>query len=126
MAQSQYEPQWISYGLYDGTSLIGYAMCGTDIITGNIWIDRFMIDCCFQGQGYAKAFLPLLISHLQSSYDCPQIYLSLHPDNEQAHKLYATFNFHANGEMEFGEEVMVLDLPQREGLDGSYFECKAR
>ena len=47
----------------------------------SVWLDRFMIDQRYQGKGYAKRFLRLLI-HLQNKFECKTIYLSLHPDNK--------------------------------------------
>ncbi len=47
-----------------------------------------MIDQQYQGKGYAKRFLRLLIQFLQNKFECKTIYLSLHPDNKLAMGLY--------------------------------------
>lgn len=64
--------------------------------TQSAWLDRFMIDYRFQGNGYAKRFLPLLIQNIQYQYGCKKIYLSLHPDNKLAQQLYKSFGFRLN------------------------------
>ncbi|RHW32307.1 GNAT family N-acetyltransferase [Oceanobacillus profundus] len=115
LAESQFEKNGISFGLYDVETLVGYAMYGWySYSTESAWLDRFMIDYRFQGNGYAKRFLPLLIQHITSRYGCRKIYLSLHPDNKPAQNLYESFGFCLNGEIDdsgpvFGV-VMQLDM----------------
>ncbi len=66
----------------------------------SIWLDRFMIDQQYQGKGYAKRFLRLLIQFLQNKFECKTIYLSLHPDNKLAMGLYESFGFRLNGDID--------------------------
>ncbi|MEC2077187.1 GNAT family N-acetyltransferase [Metabacillus fastidiosus] len=101
LAESQFEENGISVGLYDKETLVGYAMYGwSSSSTQSAWLDRFMIDCQFQGKGYAKQFIPLLIQRIQQQYSCKKIYLSLHPNNKLAQNLYESFGFYLNGEMD--------------------------
>ncbi|ASK63974.1 spermidine acetyltransferase [Virgibacillus phasianinus] len=101
LAESQFEKNGISFGLYDGETLVGYAMYGwPSHSTQSAWLDRFMIDYRFQGNGYAKQYLPLLIQQMTCQYGCKKIYLSLHPDNKPAQKLYESFGFRLNGEVD--------------------------
>ncbi|WOV86766.1 GNAT family N-acetyltransferase [Sporosarcina oncorhynchi] len=113
LAQSKFEPEWKSVGLYDGNVLIGYAMHGYDKSNGDVWLDRFMIDSTFQGQGYASRFLPILLRHMRELYACDRIYLSIYPDNSRAQHLYEKFGFTLNGQVddvgEFPCLVMELD-----------------
>ncbi|CAM3974482.1 GNAT family N-acetyltransferase [Mesobacillus zeae] len=115
LAESQFEKNGTSVGLYDDESLVGYAMHGWHSqINQSAWLDRFMIDYRFQGSGYAKRFLPMLIQEIQQQYSCRKIYLSLHPENVQAQKLYESFGFRLNGEIDDSGPVvgvvMELDL----------------
>ena len=66
----------------------------------SVWLDRFMIDQRYQGKGYAKRFLRLLIQFLQNKFECKTIYLSLHPDNKPAMGLYESFGFRLNGDID--------------------------
>ncbi|GED72396.1 hypothetical protein BRE01_60980 [Brevibacillus reuszeri] len=52
LAQSGFETEWISVGLYDGDTAVGYAIHGVDLENGQVWLDRFMIDGRHQGRGY--------------------------------------------------------------------------
>lgn len=113
LAESKFEENGISVGLYDGKTLVGYAMYGFySQQTESAWLDRFMIDFHFQGNGYAKRFMPLLIKHIQSTYGCKKIYLSVHPDNHQAIKLYEAFEFRLTGDIDDSGPVtgVVMEL----------------
>ncbi|MCU4774985.1 GNAT family N-acetyltransferase [Bacillus wiedmannii] len=101
LAESRFEENSTSVSLYDGKQLIGYAMygwyCDED---QSIWLDRFMIDASFQGKGYAKPLLRLLIEYLHQKFHCKTIYLSIHPDNKFALRLYESIGFRLNGEID--------------------------
>ncbi|KLA29681.1 MULTISPECIES: GNAT family N-acetyltransferase [Bacillus cereus group] len=101
LAESLYEGNGTSVGLYDGETLVGYAMYGWYCEKRkSVWLDRFMIDEQYQGKGYAKRFLHLLIQFLQDKFECKTIYLSLHPDNKLAMGLYESFGFRLNGDID--------------------------
>ncbi|MFD3449681.1 GNAT family N-acetyltransferase [Microbacteriaceae bacterium 4G12] len=101
LAESLYEKNATSLALYDEETLVGYAMYGWySEKDESVWLDRFMIDQNFQGNGYAKRFLSLLIKYLQQKYPCKKIYLSLHPDNRLAMKIYESFGFHLTGDID--------------------------
>ncbi|MEY8347027.1 GNAT family N-acetyltransferase [Bacillus cereus] len=119
LAESLYEENGTSVGLYDGDTLIGYAMYGWYSAKNNsVWLDRFMIDYHFQGNGYAKRFLHLLIQYLQQKFQCTKIYLSLHPENKLAMKLYESFGFHLTGDIDDEGPVVgvVMELPIDESI----------
>ncbi|MBP2002275.1 diamine N-acetyltransferase [Paenibacillus shirakamiensis] len=101
-------------GLYIDELLVGFAMYGyfpQEKPNGRVWLDRYLIDMKYQGQGWGKILLQSLIDHLVRLYDCEQIYLSLYDDNEIALKLYQKFGFRFNGELDVnGERVMVKQL----------------
>ncbi|MFC7392025.1 GNAT family N-acetyltransferase [Scopulibacillus cellulosilyticus] len=109
LVQSKYHPEWKSVAIYDGNTPVGYCMYGTDIEKNQIWLDRFMIDQHYQGKGYGKQAIPLLIDCIVETYQCDRIYLSIHPENFAAQKLYESFGFKLTEEMDFGEAVMVFD-----------------
>lgn len=113
LAESLYEGKGTSIGLYDGEILVGYAMYGWySEKEESVWLDRLMIDHKFQGKGYAKRFMVLLIEHLQQIYHCKKIYLSLHPENKLAMRLYESFGFRLTGEIDDSGPVVgvVMEL----------------
>ena len=101
LAESLYEGNGTSVCLYDGEILVGYAMYGWYLEESkSVWLDRFMIDQQYQGKGYAKRFLRLLIQFLQQQFKCTIIYLSLHPDNKHAMMIYESLGFRLNGDID--------------------------
>lgn len=115
LAQSKFEPEWKSVGLYDGNQLVGYAMHGRDKTTGDVWLDRFMIDLNFQGKGYASRFLNLLIAEVVRLYACDFIYLSIYPGNTKAQHLYEKYGFVLNGKIDDVGEFpgLIMELETR-------------
>lgn len=82
-----------------------------DNLDGRVWLDRFFIDEHYQGKGLGKKMLKALIQHLAGLYKCKKIYLSIFENNIHALRLYQTFGFQFNGELDFnGEKVMVKEL----------------
>lgn len=112
--------EWEYYqpvGLYYKDTLVGFAMYGwfpdfdeddVEIEEGTVWLDRFLIDQRFQGQGLGSKMLSFLIKHLAKLYKCDEIYLSIFDENTHALRLYRKFGFSFNSEYDFnGEKVMV-------------------
>ena len=103
---------WNPVAIYHGTDMIGFAMYGFfpyEDTHGRVWLDRFLIDDRYQGKGYGKTALKLLITRLFCEYQCNAIYLSLYQQNKHAYHLYTSFGFQENGEKDInGETVMCL------------------
>ncbi|WP_251639688.1 GNAT family N-acetyltransferase [Sporosarcina sp. NCCP-2716] len=102
--------QFRPVGLYAGETLVGFAMYGLfeeEGLAGRLWIDRLLIDVRYQGQGYGKRFMVLLIAHVLEQYGQQPIYLSVYPDNMNAIRLYEQLGFSFTGELdEHGEHIM--------------------
>lgn len=105
---------WRPIAICDESNIIGFAMYGLfpdEGANGRVWLDRFLIDEKYQGKGYGKMVLPLLISHIQNEYNCTKIYLSIYENNSVALNIYINIGFKFNGEFDInGEKVMVLNL----------------
>lgn len=115
LSEADRRKNWRPVGIYDGDTLIGFAMYGYFRLEyfplGKLWLDRFMIDQNYQGRGYGKTALKALIARLKSEYRCTKIYLSIIPGNHTAAKLYTQFGFQFNGKKDInGEQIMVLNL----------------
>ncbi len=75
---------------------------------GRVWLDRFFIDKIFQNKGYAHIVLPILLNKIKNTYGYNKLYLSVYKNNEKAIRLYKSFGFEFNGELDInGELVMV-------------------
>jgi diamine N-acetyltransferase len=100
-------------GLYRDGELVGFAMYGffSEEAESQVWLDRFLIDERFQGQGLGTIMLNAIIAHLVELYNCNEIFLSIYETNQTALHLYKKFGFQFNGELDDnGEKVMVKVL----------------
>ena len=100
---------WRSVGIYDNDILIGFAMYGyfSDPAPGQLWLDRLLIDKKYQGKGYGKQAVRLLLDRLHTEYQSDTVYLSVYENNPHAIKLYQQIGFQFNGEYDSkGERIM--------------------
>ncbi|WP_339324664.1 GNAT family N-acetyltransferase [Paenibacillus sp. FSL W8-0194] len=104
IAEAQFLPGFVTRAIYVDEILIGFSMYGLDPDDGNYWIYRFMIDERFQGRGYGKDAMQLIIREIESKHDRTNvIFLGYQPDNEGARKLYAKVGFKEVGIAPWGE-----------------------
>lgn len=74
-----------------------------------VWLDRLLIDHRYQGKGYGKTSVKVLIEHILRKYGNIDIYLSVYEKNKHAIQLYINCGFKFNGALDYnGEKVMVL------------------
>lgn len=101
---------WRPVGIYDGEVLIGFAMygCFPSPSTGQLWLDRLLIDKAYQGKGYGKQATLALLDRLYTEYGNDTIYLSVYENNINAIQLYKQIGFCFNGKYDTkGESIMV-------------------
>ena len=98
---------WRPVALLRGEEVVGFAMYGRFRNRRRVWLDRLLIDRAYQGRGYGRAFLGLLLERLFAEYRCDSIYLSLFDDNRQALALYESFGFVSTGERDTGGEAVM-------------------
>ncbi|QRG68442.1 GNAT family N-acetyltransferase [Brevibacillus choshinensis] len=108
LAQAKVEPEWIPKAIYIDDQLVGFTMYGLEMKNHFYFITRLMIDYRFQGKGYGKAAMLLVIDELKS-LGLKEIYTSFVPSNEGAKKLYTSIGFRFTGrDIEFGDEKEPL------------------
>ncbi len=94
---SAYHIQWNFYGIYLDNTLIGFAMHGRQTFGifpySQVWLDRFMIDKAYQGLGFGKKSLKLILQMLEQDYNTNTIYLSVHEQNKSSIALYEKMGF---------------------------------
>ena len=103
-----------------GFLMIGYneaALYGPEdeppkVLVNNYSLWRLMIDKRYQNRGYGREAIALALDFIRT-WPCGKaeyVSLSYEPDNEVAAKLYHSFGFRENGEMDGDEIVAVLKL----------------
>ena len=76
---------------------------------GRAWLDRLLTDRRFQGKGYGRAALRLLMASILQEFSCWELYLSFVSENNRAQRLYESEGVRLTGEGdENGEQIMVF------------------
>ncbi|WNS46329.1 GNAT family N-acetyltransferase [Paenibacillus sp. MMS20-IR301] len=110
IVESIYEADWTIKAVEEDGQLVGFAMYGLPEGSGAYELRRFMIDRKFQGRGYGKQALALIIREMEEKFACKEIYLSTEPGNSRGKHVYESQGFVSTGELQDGEEVYVLRI----------------
>jgi len=89
---------------------IGFALYGQDPASDRYFIVRLMIGASFQGRGFGREALRLLVAEIlaKNSRDC-SVYLGVAPGNARAVALCEGMGFEATGDVDGGEMIYRLD-----------------
>lgn len=98
IAQSVFEKGWVIKGIAKGDLLIGFTMYGFSEELQEYELCRFMIDHRYQGNGYGKEALKIIIDEMFNQYGCEKIYLSTDPNNLKGKHIYENAGFVFTGE----------------------------
>lgn len=108
------EGHWNShpFGIYSGDEPIGFLMYAANFAHSRIqvFIMRLMVDEKFQGKGYGRAALKLILESFRADERIRVVAISYGPENVGAKKLYASLGFVETGEMAGDENLAVLNL----------------
>ena len=91
-------------GIYNEDILVGFLMYAKDPDDGVYYVNRLMIDEKFQGNGYGKNALELLLVHLKSK-GAGTVDILHKPDNESAIRIYRSLGFELTKEA-LGDDVV--------------------
>ncbi|MCL2546869.1 MAG: GNAT family N-acetyltransferase [Oscillospiraceae bacterium] len=95
--------------IYKDEVMVGFVMLEYDEAEKECGIWRIMIDEKYQGMGYGKGAMNIVLEYIRSNPIFEIIYLHVKPDNGIAIKLYEELGFFIAGETdENGELPMVL------------------
>ncbi len=98
IAQSVYEKGWVIKGIAKDRLLIGFTMYGFSNELNAYELCRFMIDERYQGKGYGKCALKIIIADMLLNYGDIKIYLSTDPNNLRGKHIYESAGFVPTGE----------------------------
>lgn len=91
----------------DDDTIVGFAFYGWWEKKDAPLFCRYMIDVDYQGKGYGKRALPIIVDEMMSVYQTDRILLTLESKDERAVHLYTNFGFVPTGEAEEGEEIYM-------------------
>ena len=107
--------QWHPMGILHSGELIGFTMYGYFVESwgGRLWFDRLLLDRHFQGHGWGKEAIHVILTQMRREFPGEDIYLSVYDDNPHAISLYHFYGFEFNGELDInGEKIMRLPASQ--------------
>lgn len=110
IAQSKFHTFLECYGIYEEEKIVGFSAFGKNPEDGTIWLVRHMVDKNFQGKGYGKSGLNVVIKFLKNKYSCSEIYLDVVEENKIATNLYVKTGFKATGKKNGHSPIYKLDL----------------
>jgi diamine N-acetyltransferase len=92
IAESQFYKGSCSRAIYANSDLVGYALYGLDEATSHWKIFRLMIDARFQGKGYGREVMKLILEDIRQE-KAKVVLVRYNLENEIARKLYEGFGF---------------------------------
>lgn len=103
---------WTPYAFYAGDAMVGLAALAYEPGSAdNYWLYHFFIDRDYQGRGYGKDALQLLVELLREQQTgCHVLRLTVHPENVVAQRLYTRAGFQSTVAELDGEPVFALHL----------------
>ncbi len=112
LAQAYIERKSVEpYAIYYNDIMVGFIMIiPDDKHDKTMYVWRLMIDQRFQGNGYGKAAMRMIIDMVKSRQTYNSLELSVEPDNHNAIIFYESLRFVMTGEIDDGESVMRLSL----------------
>ena len=109
LAQAKAQPECVPLAVYDGDTLVGFAMYAMDVEDKEYWIYRLMVGQEFQSRGYGRKMLALVLDQIKQDPTHHMVYLSCNPENVWGRALYESVGFRPDGRDHFGEMVYRLD-----------------
>lgn len=96
--------------IYNDDEMIGFLMYDIDPETKRWELSRFMIDKKYQGKGYGRQALLLLLKKLKEMLGSVNYYTSVATENAAMKKLIENVGFLKTGETMWSEEVFCKKL----------------
>ncbi|WP_419955289.1 GNAT family N-acetyltransferase [Neobacillus niacini] len=99
LAQASMEENWTVKAIYQNDIPIGFTMYGYSDELSGYEICRMMIDYKFQGKGFGRQALNLVIKEMVNQFKCDEIFITFVPQNEKAKQLYVSAGFKDTGKV---------------------------
>lgn len=108
---------WVR-AVYAGDVPVGFLMAaeaaepGNGVVPWPYYLWRLLIDARHQGQGYGRAALDLLVTHLRERSDADVLMTSIVPGAGSPYGFYVRYGFRPTGEWFDHEQVLALRIPR--------------
>lgn len=118
LAQASIEENWTVKAVYLNDKPIGFTMYGYSDELSGYEICRIMIDYKFQGNGYGKQALLLVIKEMVNQFHCDEIFITFVPENEIAKQLYRSVGFKDTGKViKAVEDELIFSINSKHQLE---------
>lgn len=119
IAQAHFHPNAWFRAIYADEELVGFVMIDDSALLPEppaepeVGLWRLMVDAKHKRHGYGRAALRLVIEHVRRTHPTlERFYTSCVPGPGTPRPFYESLGFVFTGEVDDGEEVLVLDLHQ--------------
>ena len=111
IAEGSYAERAWMRGIYDDEKPVGFVMLALEPEKDEYYLWRYMIDQRYQGKGYGKAGMALIIQFLKTMPEVEELITSYVPNGERgANHFYESIGFIDTGEVDEGEIIMRYSL----------------
>jgi diamine N-acetyltransferase len=119
LAQALFSDEAWYRAIHDGDDLVGFLMLADSTLkrepplVPSIFLWRFMIDQHSQRRGLGRAALDCIVEHVRTRPGISDLYTSYVPKPGGPGPFYLKYGFVPTGEVDDGEVVLRLALPNR-------------
>ncbi len=110
IAQGHFEKRSWMRAIYADETPVGFVMTHEEPENGKYYVWRFMIDGRFQGRGFGRRAMDLLISRMRATPKAKTVTLDVVRAPGGAEEFYRRLGFELTGKVHHGEHEMRLDL----------------
>lgn len=108
-AYFQREQAWFR-AIYADETAVGFLMLHDDPHEAAYFLWRLMVDTRYQGLGFARQAMALLVAHVKTRPSATELKVSYVPGEGSPGPFYTRLGFVETGEVDDGENVMSLKL----------------
>jgi diamine N-acetyltransferase len=110
IAQAHFEPKAWFRAIYLSETLVGFIMLFDDPDTPEYYLWRLMIDAAYQGKGFGRSALALLVEYVRTRPGARELLVDDHPGPRSPREFYLKQGFRDTGRSEEGEVILSLPL----------------
>ncbi len=110
IAEAMFEPKAWFRAIHADDVPVGFAMLSIDVDAAEYYLWRLMIADGFQGRGYGRAAIRLLVDHVRTQPGATHLITSWVPEPGGPEPFYRGLGFEPTGEVDDGEVVGRLAL----------------
>jgi diamine N-acetyltransferase len=96
--------------IYADDTPVGFVMLEDQPEKPEYFLWRFMIDARYQGMGFGRRALEMLIEHVRTRPNATELLTSFHEGDGSPQGFYEKLGFRLTGDWEEGEALMRLPL----------------